>query len=79
MTFPGAPTFACCRKQKSARVAIAGPTAVVARLSKKMLQTLNASVNGSFRTKGRYSASTVRGTTWNTSDRCDGTLTWYSP
>lgn len=73
--FRGAPTFASCKKQKSARVAIAGPTAVVARLSKKVLQTLKASGHGRFRTKGRYSASTVRGTKWNTSDRCDGTLT----
>jgi hypothetical protein len=32
-------------------------------------------VHGRFRTRGRYSASTVRGTGWDTSDRCDGTLT----
>jgi hypothetical protein len=30
---------------------------------------------GSFRTKGKYSAATVRGTWWLTADRCDGTLT----
>ena len=41
-----------------------------------VLQTLNATDNhGSFRTTGRYSAATVRGTVWSTSDRCDGTLT----
>ena len=28
-----------------------------------------------FRTRGRYSAATVRGTIWDTIDRCDGTLT----
>jgi hypothetical protein len=28
-----------------------------------------------FRTRGRYSASTVRGTDWRTTDRCDGTVT----
>ena len=28
-----------------------------------------------FRTRGRHSAATVRGTFWETSDRCDGTLT----
>lgn len=28
-----------------------------------------------FRSRGRYSASTVRGTIWVTTDRCDGTLT----
>jgi hypothetical protein len=30
---------------------------------------------GRFRTKGRFSAATVRGTRWVVSDRCDGTLT----
>jgi hypothetical protein len=30
---------------------------------------------GSFRTSGRYSAATVRGTRWLTEDRCDGTVT----
>jgi hypothetical protein len=30
---------------------------------------------GKFRTKGRYSSATVRGTIWLTQDRCDGTLT----
>lgn len=29
---------------------------------------------GKFRTKGRYAAATIRGTTWLTDDRCDGTL-----
>jgi hypothetical protein len=45
-------------------------------LSSRVLQTLRASDNGgSFRTRGRYSAATVRGTIWDTTDRCDGTLT----
>jgi hypothetical protein len=30
---------------------------------------------GKFRTNGKYSAATVRGTIWLTQDRCDGTLT----
>jgi ferric-dicitrate binding protein FerR (iron transport regulator) len=29
---------------------------------------------GSFRTRGRTAAATVRGTRWGTQDRCDGTL-----
>jgi hypothetical protein len=29
---------------------------------------------GRFRTTGRYAAATIRGTTWLTDDRCDGTL-----
>jgi hypothetical protein len=31
--------------------------------------------HGSFRTKGQYSAATVRGTKWNVRDSCAGTLT----
>jgi hypothetical protein len=30
---------------------------------------------GNFRTRGRYSSGVVRGTTWLTEDRCDGTFT----
>jgi uncharacterized repeat protein (TIGR01451 family) len=30
---------------------------------------------GSFKTKARFSSATVRGTTWLTEDRCDGSLT----
>jgi hypothetical protein len=30
---------------------------------------------GKFRTNGKYSSATVRGTIWLTTDRCDGTLT----
>jgi hypothetical protein len=29
---------------------------------------------GKFRTKGRYATASIRGTTWLTDDRCDGTL-----
>jgi hypothetical protein len=69
--FSGAPSYASC--QASAHTASVGAT--VARLSRRVLQTLRSSAHGRFRTRGRYSASTVRGTKWNTSDRCDGTLT----
>ena len=31
--------------------------------------------SGKFRTTGRFSSATIRGTTWLTTDRCDGTLT----
>jgi hypothetical protein len=45
-------------------------------LPKAVLNLLRASDNkGKFRTKGRFSSATVRGTQWTTSDRCDGTLT----
>jgi hypothetical protein len=44
-------------------------------LSSRAIQRLRAKANGRFRTRGRYSAATVRGTEWDTVDRCDGTLT----
>jgi hypothetical protein len=58
-----------CRATGKAR------TAAVKRLSKRVLGLLRASVKGQFRTRGRFSAGTVRGTRWTTTDRCDGTLT----
>jgi hypothetical protein len=45
------------------------------RLSNRVLSLLRANVHGTFRTRGRYSAGTVRGTSWETVERCDGTLT----
>jgi hypothetical protein len=68
--FPGAPSFASCPAHGSAADATA------AGVSSKVLQLLHASdSHGRFATKGRYSAATVRGTKWDTADRCDGTLT----
>lgn len=49
-----------------------------AALSKKRLRRLRGKGRGRFRTRGRYSAATVRGTTWTVTDRCDGTLTQVS-
>jgi hypothetical protein len=46
-----------------------------AALSRKALRRLRAKAKGRFRTRGRYSAATVRGTKWAVTDRCDGTLT----
>ena len=45
------------------------------RLSNRVLALLHAKVHGKFRTRGRYSAGTVRGTSWDTIEQCDGTLT----
>ena len=53
--------------QECARV-----TARVAR--KRVLRKLWGNAEGHFRTKGSYSSATIRGTTWLTEDRCDGTL-----
>jgi hypothetical protein len=68
--FRGAPSYGSCPR------AATDTGAHAARLSSRVLQTLHASERGGhYRTRGRYSASTVRGTVWDTVDRCDGTLT----
>jgi hypothetical protein len=46
-----------------------------AAASKRRIRRLKANAKGRFRTRGRYSSATVRGTAWETQDRCDGTLT----
>ncbi|MEA2494181.1 MAG: hypothetical protein QOJ29_2092, partial [Thermoleophilaceae bacterium] len=42
---------------------------------KRSIRHLWGSGSGAFRTVGRYSSATVRGTTWLTDDKCNGTLT----
>ncbi len=49
--------------------------AAQSRPKKKVVARLGASGSGRFRTRGRHSAATVRGTIWLTEERCDGTLT----
>ncbi len=68
-SFKGAPTYGTCKKSTKAADASA------AAVSSRVLQLLHASAKGKFRTSGRYSAATVRGTKWTIADRCDGTLT----
>jgi Tol biopolymer transport system component len=46
-----------------------------AALSRRTIRRLRANARGRFRTIGRDSSATVRGTAWDTTDRCDGTLT----
>jgi Tol biopolymer transport system component len=46
-----------------------------AALSRRVIRRIRGNASGRFRTGGRYSAATVRGTIWETIDRCDGTLT----
>jgi hypothetical protein len=67
--FKGAPSYSSCKAKR------ASDTGAYAALSSKVLQTLHASAKGKFKTSGKYSAATVRGTVWTMSDRCDGTLT----
>jgi hypothetical protein len=55
-----------------------GRTAAITAKKKptqKTVRRLWAKGAGQFRTRGRYSSATVRGTFWLTADRCDGTLT----
>jgi hypothetical protein len=66
--FKGAPSYATCKPHKAGDASLAA-------LSSRALQILHASAHGKFRTRGRYSAATVRGTVWSIADRCDGTLT----
>ncbi|MEO8690637.1 MAG: PKD domain-containing protein [Solirubrobacteraceae bacterium] len=44
------------------------------RRSRKRVRRLFGDGKGSFRTRGRNAAATVRGTRWSVQDRCDGTL-----
>jgi hypothetical protein len=46
-----------------------------ASLSRRAIRRLRANARGRFRTSGRNSSATVRGTRWEMIDRCDGTLT----
>jgi Tol biopolymer transport system component len=54
------------------------PRSASAARSKRSLTRLWGKGKGRFRTRGRFSAATVRGTTWFVEDRCDGTLTHTS-
>ncbi|MFZ0381709.1 MAG: hypothetical protein WAL38_28035, partial [Solirubrobacteraceae bacterium] len=67
--FQGAPTYATCKAKYKAG------DATIASLSSKTLQLLKVSGHGKFRTTGRYSSATVRGTIYTVADRCNGTLT----
>jgi Thrombospondin type 3 repeat len=62
-------SFRSCRTRGSGRSASA------AQLSRRTVRRLRSNARGRFRTRGRNSAATVRGTVWETIDRCDGTLT----
>jgi hypothetical protein len=52
-----------------------GGKRATASLSRRTVRRLRGSAQGRFRTTGRNSSATVRGTVWTVTDRCDGTLT----
>jgi hypothetical protein len=58
-------SFRRCRSGKGAS----------ASLTRAQIRRLRANARGRFRTSGRNSSATVRGTVWDVTDRCDGTLT----
>jgi hypothetical protein len=60
-------SFRSCSSKKSGKRATAS--------RKRVIRRLKGNGRGRFRTRGRYSAATVRGTIWTVEDRCDGTLT----
>jgi hypothetical protein len=62
-------------KGSSFRACAARAGRASAALSRRVIRRMRSSASGRFRTRGRYSAATVRGTIWQTIDRCDGTLT----
>jgi hypothetical protein len=68
--FRGAPSTAKCTLHGAADTG-----AHAARLSRRVLQTLHYRGHGSFRVRGRYSVGVELGTVFNTTDRCDATLT----
>jgi hypothetical protein len=59
--------LAACKKKQQQRARAAQ--------SKAKSRKLWGDGKGRFRTRGRYSAATVRGTIWLVQDSCDGTLT----
>jgi hypothetical protein len=71
ITLAGEPSRSQCASARGASAAAVskkkGPHAVLGKLW--------GNGKGRFRTNGKYSAATVRGTIWLTTDRCDGTLT----
>jgi hypothetical protein len=60
---------------KSCRGGNRSADAGASRLSRRAIRRLRGQARGRYRTRGRHSAATVRGTDWTVTDRCDGTLT----
>jgi hypothetical protein len=71
ITLAGASRSQCA----SARGASAAAVSRKKKGAHAVLGKLWGNGKGRFRTNGKYSSATVRGTIWLTSERCDGTLT----
>ncbi len=72
ITLAGAASRSQCA---SARGASAAAVSKKKKGAHAVLGKLWGNGKGRFRTNGKYSAATVRGTIWLTQERCDGTLT----
>jgi hypothetical protein len=66
--------FARCRRPAAGRRSRTAATAASTR-RERIRRLWGHDSGGRFRTYGRHSQATVRGTRWLTEDRCDGTLT----
>lgn len=71
----GADPVATLRLTGPSYADVCEPAAAAGKRKAKRVRRLWGDGKGAFRTSGRYSAATVRGTRWLTEDRCDGTLT----
>jgi hypothetical protein len=68
-------SYAAC-KTSHTTVGSRSTSGGVGKKPPKSVRRLWGKGKGSFRTRGRYSSGTVRGTYWLTVDRCDGTRTY---
>lgn len=59
-----------CRKSRSGKRPFAAK-----RLPKTLVARIKGRAKGKYRTRGRNSSASVKGTTWEINERCDGTLT----
>ncbi|HEX4107635.1 MAG TPA: hypothetical protein VHX88_05845 [Solirubrobacteraceae bacterium] len=69
----GGPT--ACTTRAGDRRATPGKATKPKKLSSKVIGLLSSTVHGSFSTRGRYAAATVRGTSWTVTNQCNGTRT----
>ena len=65
--------FKCCARAGTRRAR--GGSVASASRARRVRKLWGRDSGGRFRTHGRHSQATVRGTRWLTVDRCDGTLT----
>jgi hypothetical protein len=66
--------WAVCHKRSAASASGSRSLAVALKHKGKPVRLLFGRGHGQFRTRGRYSAGTIRGTIWSTIDYCNGTL-----